>query len=101
MDRQRFDAGEAKRRAVLGDDYVDKSARNTTDFDRAYREMVTEVCWGIAWADPALEPQQRSLLNLGMIAAQGRFHEFETHFRGAIRNGLTQDQLRSALMQIA
>ena len=55
------------------------------------------MCWG----DPNLDKKQRSILNLGMLAASGRWHEFETHFRGAINNGLTREELRAVLIQIS
>ncbi len=48
-----------------------------------------------------LSRQQRSLLNLGMLAALNRAHEFELHFRAAIGNGLTRAELQDALIQIA
>ncbi|MSP88694.1 MAG: 4-carboxymuconolactone decarboxylase [Alphaproteobacteria bacterium] len=63
--------------------------------------MVSEFCWGECWGDDTLDRKQRSILNLGMIAALGRMHEFELHFRGAIRNGLTREELRAILTQIA
>ena len=101
MDKELREAGEQRRRAVLGDIYVDRALANADDFSRPFQDMLNEYCWGLAWTDEALEPKQRSLLNLGMLAALGRMHEFETHFRGALRNGLTEDELRAALIQIA
>jgi len=56
--------------------------------------------WGAVWGREGLSRKQRSLLNLGMLAALGRMTEFEGHFRGALRNGLTKDELREALLQI-
>ena len=35
------------------------------------------------------------------FSALGRMHEFETHFRGAIRNGISQSELAAILRQIA
>ncbi len=101
MDKQLREAGEQRRRAVLGDIYVDRALANADDFSRPFQDMLNEYCWGLAWADDALEAKQRSLLNLGMLAALGRMSEFETHFRGALRNGLSEDELRAALIQIA
>ena len=45
--------------------------------------------------------RQRSLLNLGMLAALNRGPEFELHFRAAIGNGLTIEELKDALIQIS
>ena len=101
MDEARFEQGLAARKAVLGEDYVTRSLEQADDFNREFQELVTEYCWGTCWGDSTLDRKQRSLLNLGMIAALNRMHEFELHFRGAIQNGLTRDELKAILMQIA
>ncbi|MBK1840467.1 carboxymuconolactone decarboxylase family protein [Azospirillum sp. YIM B02556] len=101
MDEPLQRAGERVRRDVLGDAYVDHAMAAADDFSRPFQQMVNEYCWGQCWADDALDRRQRSLLNLGMIAALGRMHEFELHLRGAIRNGLSDAELQAALIQIA
>lgn len=101
MDKERHAKGLAVRRAVLGDEYVDRATKSADDFNRQFQDLVSEFCWGECWGDPTLDRKQRSILNLGMIAALGRMHEFELHFRGAIRNGLTREELRAILTQIA
>ncbi len=101
MDNELRKAGETVRRTVLGDDYVEQAIGNADDFSRPFQDILNEYCWGTCWTDEALDLKQRSLLNLGMLAALGRMHEFGVHFRGAIRNGLSDDELRAALIQIA
>jgi len=101
MDKELQERGEAVRRQVLGDDYVDRAIGNADDFSRPFQDVLNEYCWGLAWTDKALDLKQRSLLNLGMLAALNRMHEFGIHFRGAIRNGLTEEELRAVLIQIA
>ncbi|HTK36373.1 MAG TPA: carboxymuconolactone decarboxylase family protein [Caulobacteraceae bacterium] len=101
MDETLKARGEAVRRQVLGDDYVDRTIANADDFSAPFQDVLNTYCWGLAWTDPALDLKQRSLLNLGMLAALGRMHEFAIHFRGAVRNGLTDAELRAALIQIA
>jgi 4-carboxymuconolactone decarboxylase len=101
MDKAIYDRGMAMRRKVLGDDHVDRSLANVDDFSRQFHDLLTEFAWGAVWGDEALKPRDRSLLNLGMLAALGRTHEFETHFRGALRNGLTHVELAAILRQIA
>ena len=101
MDKERFDKGLAARKEVLGDAYVEKSLHAADDFNREFQELVTEYCWGFTWGDDTLNFRQRSLLNLGMIAALNRMHEWELHFRGAIKNGWTRDELKPVLHQIA
>jgi 4-carboxymuconolactone decarboxylase len=101
MDQARYDKGMQMRRKVLGDEYVDRAVANTDDFNRDFQALLTEYCWGAVWGDDALKPRERSILNLGMIACLGRMHEFEAHFRGALRNGLTPKELSAILRQIA
>ncbi|WP_158817473.1 carboxymuconolactone decarboxylase family protein [Methylocapsa sp. S129] len=101
MDKTLQQAGEAVRRQVLGNDYVDRAFTNADDFSRPFQDILNEYCWGTAWTDKSLDLKQRSLLNLGMLAALDRMHEFGIHFRGAVRNGLTEDELRAVLTQIA
>jgi len=95
-----FEKGLAARKAVLGEEYVEKNLAAADDFNRQFQEMVTEFCWGFGWSDEALSFRERSMINLGMIAALGRMEEWELHFRGAIENGLTRDELRAVLHQI-
>src|SRR3974390_257821 len=101
MDKARYDKGMAMRRKVLGDEYVGRPFANTDDFNRKFQALLNEFCWGAVWTDEDLKPRDRSLLNIGMIACLGRMHEFEAHFRGALRNGLTPKELSAALRQIA
>ena len=101
MDEALRKSGEAVRRMVLGDDYVDRAINGADSFSAPFQDVLNEYCWGTAWTDEGLDLKHRSLLNLGMLAALNRMHEFGIHFRGAIRNGLTDDELRAALVQIA
>ena len=101
MDQERYDAGLKARKEVLGAEYVDKALANADDFNREFQEIVTEYCWGTTWGNDRLSKQQRSILNLGMLAALGRSHEFGLHFKGAIKNGLSLDELKEVLHQIA
>ncbi|MGB7037191.1 MAG: carboxymuconolactone decarboxylase family protein [Xanthobacteraceae bacterium] len=100
MDQKRYDTGLAKRKQVLGDAYVDRALSNVDDFTRDFQRLLTEYCWGETWGDETLKPRERSILNLGMIAALGKMEEFGTHVRGALNNGLTPDEIRAALTQV-
>ena len=95
MDKETYDRGMTIRRKTLGNDYVDRQTANADDFNRDFQRIVTQYCWGEAWGDPTLTPRERSILNLGMIACLGKMHEFETHVRGALTNGLTPNEIRA------
>jgi 4-carboxymuconolactone decarboxylase len=100
MDKERFEKGLAKRKSVLGAEYVERSLAKADDFNRPFQELVTEYCWGFAWGDERLDPKTRSMLNLAMIAALNRMHEWELHLKGALRNGVTRDEIQAILHQV-
>ena len=101
MDKERFERGLAKRKAVLGGEHVERSLAQADEFDRPFQELVTEYCWGLAWGDERLDPKTGSMLNLAMIAALNRMHEWELHLKGAIRNGVTKGEIQAILHQVA
>ncbi len=101
MDKQRFDKGLAMRKAVLGAEYVEKNLAAADDFSRPFQEAMTEWCWGFGWGDEAIDPKTRSLMNLAMLGALGKMHEWEIHLRGALTNGATVDEIRAAIHVVA
>jgi len=101
MDKHLYDRGLAKRRKVLGDGYVNRALGDVDDFNRDFQRLVTEYCWGEVWGDETLSARERSILTLGMVAAIGKMGEFANHLRGALSNGVTPNELRAVLVQIA
>jgi 4-carboxymuconolactone decarboxylase len=101
MDRKTFEEGLAVRRAVLGSEYVDAAIAAADDFTRPLQELVTQYVWGEIWTRPGLDRRTRSVVNLGMIAALSRPHELKLHIRGALRNGVTRDEIREIFLQVA
>ncbi len=96
-----FEAGMQVRRDVLGAEHVERSMANASEFAMPMQELVTEFCWGRVWTRPGLDRRTRSLLNLGMLTALNRMHEFGVHVRGAVNNGCTVDEIREVLLQTA
>ena len=101
MDEETFDIGRDARSRVLGEEYVTRAFESADSFNLRFQELVTTYCWGEVWGQPTLSDKQRSLNNLCILAALNRSHEFTTHFRGALRNGCTLDELKETLTQIA
>ena len=101
MASDQYDAGLKERTEVLGPEYVERAVAGADNFNRDFQQIVTEYCWGGTWGSGVLERKNRSILNLGMLAALGKSHEFKLHFRGAINNGLTLEELREVLIQIS
>jgi 4-carboxymuconolactone decarboxylase len=101
MNKEAFEKGLKTRREVLGAEYVDASIKNADDFNRPMQELVTEYCWNEIWNRPGLDRRTRSFLNLAMITALNRPHELRIHLRGAIRNGVTKEEMREIFLQCA
>lgn len=101
MDKERFEKGLARRKSVLGAEHVERSLAQADEFSRPFQELVTEYCWGFAWGDERLSPKTRSMLNLAMIAALNRMHEWELHLKGAVKNGVTKEEIQAILHQVA
>ena len=85
-----FETGLEKRKATLGAEYVDGVFENADEFSRPFQEAMTAWCWGFGWGDEAIDAKTRSMMNLAMIGALGKMHEWELHCRGAIGNGATK-----------
>ncbi|MBL8571858.1 MAG: carboxymuconolactone decarboxylase family protein [Phreatobacter sp.] len=101
MTSETFDKGLRMRKAVLGEDYVNKSIASADAFNLPLQELVTSYCWGEVWTRPELPPRTRSLINLAMLTALNRPHELKLHLRGAVNNGCTVEEIREVLLQTA
>jgi 4-carboxymuconolactone decarboxylase len=101
MDRELWQKGLDARKSTLGAEYVDKSLSTADDFNKPFQDMLNEFCWGAIWGDKTIPAKTRSTMNLSMLAALGRMHEWELHLNGALNNGVTKDELRAVLHQIA
>jgi 4-carboxymuconolactone decarboxylase len=101
MDKATFDRGLEIRKSVLGKEFVEKSFASADDFNRPMQELVTEYCWGAVWGREELPKKTRSMLNLCMLSALNRPHELKVHVKGALRNGLTKDEIREVFLQVA
>lgn len=93
--------GDRMRRAVLGDEHVDRSAAGATEFTAGFLDLVERSAWGEIWTRPGLEPATRSCITLAMLVALGHFDELEFHVRGALRIGVTRAQIAEVLLQTA
>jgi len=101
MSQGSFEKGLAKRRKVMGDVFVDRALSQADELTMPMQDFVTRVAWDEIWNRDALSDRDRSLINLGMIAALNRPHEFKGHVRGALNNGVSPEEIRDVCMQIA
>ena len=95
-----FKTGDRLRRAVLGKAYVEKSTANVDSFNQPMQQLTTEFCWGAIWGRDDLPKKTRSMLNIAMLCALNRPHELKMHIGGALRNGVTKEEVRGVLLQV-
>jgi len=96
-----WEKGDKIRREVLGDKHVERSAAKADPFAGTIQDFVTRIGWGEVWGREGLDRRSRSILNLGMLAALGKEHELKVHIKGALRNGLTRDEIAEIFLQAA
>jgi 4-carboxymuconolactone decarboxylase len=96
-----LEAGFAVRREVLGEVHVDRAVAGTSDFTRAFQDLITRYAWGTIWTRPGLDQRTRRLLTLAIAAALGRWEEFALHVRAGLAHELEPCDLRELLLQTA
>ena len=89
------------RRAVLGEEHVDRAIASTTEFTRDFQDLITRYAWGEIWTRPGLDRKTRSMLVIAITAALGRTEELRLHVRGARNTGVTREEVREVLLQVA
>ena len=97
MDSQ-FEAGQAMRKQVMGEQFVDAAFANADEFTRPLQEYITRNAWGTVWGRDGLDLKTRSLVTLAMLTALGRTHELKGHVRGALTNGATVREIQEVLL---
>jgi 4-carboxymuconolactone decarboxylase len=100
-DPQRARQGMTVRRAVLGDDHVDRAVAGTTPFTAPFQDLITRYAWGEIWSRPGLTRAERSMITLTALAVLRQEEELAMHVRAALRNGLTPRQIQEVLLHVA
>jgi len=100
-DTERAARGMAVRREVLGDAHVDRAAAGTTAFTGDFQDFLTRYAWGEIWSRPGLSRAERSMLTLTALTVLRQEAELATHVRGALRNGLTSEQIAEVFLHTA
>ncbi|HWE59626.1 MAG TPA: 4-carboxymuconolactone decarboxylase [Solirubrobacteraceae bacterium] len=97
-DEELYEQGMEVRRAVLGDEHVDRATANATEFTAPWQEFITRHAWGAVWTRDGLDRRTRSVITLTALTALGREHEIAMHVRAALRNGLTREEIAEVLI---
>jgi 4-carboxymuconolactone decarboxylase len=98
---EKYENGMQIRKSVLGEDHVERTEANKSDFDADFQRFITETAWGSVWARPGLEIKMRQLLTMAMLAALGRHEELALHVRATRNTGVTREEVKEVLMQVA
>ncbi len=93
--------GMTTRREVLGDAHVDRAIAGADAFTADFQDHITRHAWGDVWSRPGLDRRTRSCITVAMLAAQGSEHELALHVRAALRNGVTVEEIKEILLQVA
>ena len=96
-----YDDGMAVRREVLGDEYVDRALGRATPFTADLQDLITRYAWGEVWSRPGLDRRTRSCITVALLATLRQDHELGAHVRAAVRNGLSHDEIKEVLLQVA
>ena len=101
MSDDMLEQGMTTRREVLGDAHVDRAISGTDAFTADFQEYITRAAWGAVWSRPGLDRRTRSCITVAMLAAQGMEHELALHVRAALRNGVSVEEIKEILLQVA
>ena len=97
MNNDFFEKGLEKRKATLGKEYVENNLANADEFTLPFQEAMTSWCWGFGWGDQNIDRKTRSMINLAMIGALGKMKEWEIHCNGALKNGVSKEEIRAII----
>ena len=93
-----YERGMQVRREVLGDEHVDAAVERATGFTADFQDLITRYAWGEIWSRPGLDRRTRSCITLMALLALGRLEELELHVRAALRNGLSEDEIKEVIL---
>ena len=101
MSDEKYKKGMQIRKSVLGEDHVNRAKANKSEFDEDFQRLITETAWGFVWSRPGLDKKTRHLLTIAMLATLGHHEELAMHIRATRNTGVTRDDLKEVLLQVA
>lgn len=97
----RIEEGRGIIRELMGPEFLERRDQNRNEFNAAIQDYSDEVCFGMVWSRPGIDPKMRSILNIALLVALNRTAPLRTHIEGAINNGCTMEELREILIHCA
>ncbi len=101
MSEEKYEKGMRIRRAVLGEEHVNRAEAGKSNFDEDFQRLITEAAWGSVWARPGLDTITRHLLTIAMLATLGNHEELAMHIRATRNTGVTREEVKETLLQVA
>ena len=101
-DKERYERGMARRRKVLGNEWVDRANAKKTSFNTEFQDFITRAAWGEIWTRPHYDERTRRILVIGTMLALDKWEEFRMHVRAALtEGGFTADDIKEIILQQA
>ncbi len=101
-DKERYERGMARRRKVLGNDWVDRANAKKTPFNEEFQNFITRAAWGEIWTRPHYDERTRRILVIGTMLALDKWDEFRMHVRAALaEGGFTSEDIKEIILQQA
>ena len=96
-----YERGIAVRDEMLGSEHGRAKVESQSDFTADFEHMVTRYCFGEVWSRPQLDRKTRSMLTMALLVALNRPNQLKGHVRGAVKNGVTKDELGELITHLA
>lgn len=94
-DPTRFDRGAGVLEQLFG---IRPTQEQTRD---EFARLTIENLFGDVWTRPGLVLRDRSLVTVAALTVLGREQELRMHLGGALRAGITREQIRELMMHLA
>ena len=65
------------------------------------RRITSDYLFGEIWSREGLALRDRSLVTVSILVATGKERQLHTHLKGALKNGLTPDELKETMIHAA
>ena len=101
-EKERYALGMARRRQVLGAEWVDRANARKTPFNAEFQDFITRAAWGEVWTRPHYDERTRRVLVIGTMIALAQWDEFRLHVRAALaEGGFSADDIKEIILQQA
>ncbi|MGZ4115529.1 MAG: carboxymuconolactone decarboxylase family protein [Actinomycetota bacterium] len=96
MTEDRYERGRARLREIHGERSL-RTIEGLGDLGR----MIVEVAYGDVYSRPGLSLRERQIATVAVLVALGRSSQLPVHLRSSIKAGVTPDELREVIIQVA